>query len=673
LNKSRRGIKHGPGRVVLSDTLPFELPIGFDNTAWYSFLNRAQFEWDADGYKFRADKDGLNELVLRIVFNRVAEVNVASAERLEVRFFKRPSPTVPFQFEINTRNGRGRVLSVPHPAIQLRIARFYDKYRALILHHSRRSHFSLRAPSRIARYTTVRDSLFAADRDRSSRESVEVRDRESHALHSYFVYREVASLHRFYESRSYLEAEKHYSALTRLDLSRCFDSIYTHSIAWALHEREVVKRDIASHKSTFAGEFDALMQLMNDNETNGILIGPEVSRIFAEMILQGADRSLERVLRARGVVPGRDYQVLRYVDDYFIFHNDPAIERVIVSELENELRPYKMNLNSAKEERLIAPYVSPMSSAKRALNRAITKQLPLLASDLNVVTGEHVIKNLLHEFKTVVLQSGLSAGDLANYSMAVVESRLEEVLRVAAKGADAELSALSSATIVHLLPLLSGSIEFLFYVYGSNPLVSGGVKVARTVAMVRRFMSEWTFPYSSRLLVDELIGRECSRLLRRMKLEGGVESVYLLDILAELPQDHDLSEAEFGHVTGGFPFSSDRGELAMLEVFAVLRYAGPRAHLQPFVRASEVWLRSRADALQELLRPSSELVILVLDAIASPWVDDAVKGYLLRLFVPKASNARAVELGALQEGWFGRWRWDDLYAELRLKRVHEVY
>lgn len=647
--------------------------MGFDNSAWYSFLNLAKFEWDADGYKFRADKDGLHELVLKIVFGGVAEVSVASAERLEVRFFKRPSPTVPFQFVINTRNGRGRLLSVPHPAIQLRIARFYDKYRALILHHSRRSNFSLRAPSRVARYTTVRDSLFAADRDRSTRETVEVRDRESRALHSYFVYREVASLHRFYESRSYREAEKHYSMLTRLDLSRCFDSIYTHSIAWALHEREVVKRSVASHKMTFAGEFDALMQLMNDNETNGILIGPEVSRIFAEMILQGADRSLERVLRSREVVHGRDYQVLRYVDDYFIFHNDPAVERVIVSELENELRPYKMNLNSAKEERLSAPYISPMSSAKRALNRAISRQLPLPATDSNIVTGEYVVRNLLHEFKTVVLQSGLSAADLANYSTAVVELRLEEVLRAAAHGADPELSALSSATSAHLLALVSGSMEFLFYVYGSTPLVSGAVKLARAVAMVRRFMSEWNFPYSSRLLVDELIGRECSRLLRRMKLEAGVESVYLLDVLAELPRDFDLSEAEFRHVTGGLSFEANTGELALLEVFGVLRYAGPRAHLQPFVLASERWLKTRAAELQKLQRPSSELVLLVLDAIASPWVDDAVKGHLLRLFVPKASNSKAVELAALQEGWFGRWRWDDLYAELRLKRVHEVY
>jgi len=62
-----------------------------------------------------------------------------------------------------------------------------------------------------------------------------------------------------------------------------------------------------------------------------------------------------------------------------------------------------------------------------------------------------------------------------------------------------------------------------------------------------------------------------------------------------------------------------------------------------------------------------------MDAIASPWVGDVVKGHLLRLFVPKATNARAVELGALQDGWFARWQWDDLYAELRLKRVHEVY
>lgn len=42
-------------------------------------------------------------------------------------------------------------------------------------------------------------------------------------------------------------------------------------------------------KESFGSKFDSLMQRMNYNETNGILIGPEVSRIFSEIILQAVD------------------------------------------------------------------------------------------------------------------------------------------------------------------------------------------------------------------------------------------------------------------------------------------------------------------------------------------------------------------------------------------------
>ena len=44
------------------------------------------------------------------------------------------------------------------------------------------------------------------------------------------------------------------------------------------------------------------MQEMNYNETNGIVIGPEFSRIFAEVILQQIDTSVERELLKLGYI-----------------------------------------------------------------------------------------------------------------------------------------------------------------------------------------------------------------------------------------------------------------------------------------------------------------------------------------------------------------------------------
>ncbi|EXS67912.1 hypothetical protein BF95_26490 [Sphingobium sp. Ant17] len=51
-----------------------------------------------------------------------------------------------------------------------------------------------------------------------------------------------------------------------------------------------------TNSTGFANEFDRLMQSMNYNETNGICVGPEISRVFAEIIFSEVDRRILRTL-----------------------------------------------------------------------------------------------------------------------------------------------------------------------------------------------------------------------------------------------------------------------------------------------------------------------------------------------------------------------------------------
>lgn len=112
---------------------------------------------------------------------------------------------------------------------------------------------------------------------------------------------------------------KKYNKLLKLDISKCFDSIYTHSLAWAILGKDVAKSKIGITNQTFAGEFDRFMQVINYKETNGIIIGPEFSRIFAELILQNVDIRLEEKLSEERHYHRQDYQIFRYVDDFFFF------------------------------------------------------------------------------------------------------------------------------------------------------------------------------------------------------------------------------------------------------------------------------------------------------------------------------------------------------------------
>ena len=67
------------------------------------------------------------------------------------------------------------------------------------------------------------------------------------------------------------------------------------------------------------------MQHTNYNETNGIVVGPEISRIFAEIILQAVDLAILRQLKDKGYTLGRDYEIRRYVDDSYVYTNSRKV------------------------------------------------------------------------------------------------------------------------------------------------------------------------------------------------------------------------------------------------------------------------------------------------------------------------------------------------------------
>ncbi len=77
----------------------------------------------------------------------------------------------------------------------------------------------------------------------------------------------------------FINLEKKFDVFCSIDVAKCFDSIYTHSITWAVKNKEFSKQN-RHVKNSFGTIFDRLMQSINYNETAGILIGPEVSRIF---------------------------------------------------------------------------------------------------------------------------------------------------------------------------------------------------------------------------------------------------------------------------------------------------------------------------------------------------------------------------------------------------------
>jgi hypothetical protein len=143
------------------------------------------------------------------------------------------------------------------------------------------------------------------------------------------------------------------------DISKCFPSIYTHTITWSLRGKNFGRENTSGNY--FEGDFDKLMQSANGSETNGILVGPEISRIFAEIIFQRVDLNVIDELSSDQDSPlilNKDYVLRRYVDDCFLYYHDTLVGEKIFKTYEKKLQEFRLYINDAKTKTYISPFMS---------------------------------------------------------------------------------------------------------------------------------------------------------------------------------------------------------------------------------------------------------------------------------------------------------------------------
>ena len=116
------------------------------------------------------------------------------------------------------------------------------------------------------------------------------------------------------EQRS-IELSLDYQYMLETDLTDCYSSIYTHSIAWALHSKEIAKEK-RNDKGLIGNIIDSHIQNMSYGQTNGIPQGSVLMDFIAEMVLGFADLELSKLIKLENI---EDYSILRYRDDYRIF------------------------------------------------------------------------------------------------------------------------------------------------------------------------------------------------------------------------------------------------------------------------------------------------------------------------------------------------------------------
>lgn len=126
------------------------------------------------------------------------------------------------------------------------------------------------------------------------------------------------------------------------DIANFYDTIYTHSIPWALHTKKVAKKN---RKDSLIGNLlDKQVMKCRDGQTSGIPVGPDTSRIISEIVATAIDiRLAENINTLRGV---------RFYDDYYLYFRNMSELETSYSSLQDAVRDYELSLNLSKVQKL---------------------------------------------------------------------------------------------------------------------------------------------------------------------------------------------------------------------------------------------------------------------------------------------------------------------------------
>lgn len=146
-----------------------------------------------------------------------------------------------------------------------------------------------------------------------------------------------------------IEQALEYSYLYTTDITDCYGSIYTHTISWALHTKELAKKAAKDKSIKLAGDYiDLLIRLMTNNQTNGIPQGSVLMDFIAEIVLGYADLLLSEKLKNAKI---SDYKIIRYRDDYRIFVKDSQVGNQIIKYLTEVMIELGFKLNASKTQK----------------------------------------------------------------------------------------------------------------------------------------------------------------------------------------------------------------------------------------------------------------------------------------------------------------------------------
>lgn len=195
-----------------------------------------------------------------------------------------------------------------------------------------------------------------------------------------------------------------FSHLLHTDVTDCYGSLYTHSIAWALHGLNLAK-ETRKANSLLGNQIDSYIQASRYGQTNGISQGSVLMDFIAEIVLGYVDSLVNDELKG-----SKDIKILRYRDDYRIFANSDEQVESVLKIISDKLRLVGMRLGVSKTisfRNVIEGSIKPdklagidLQDLGKANAKTIQKQLLRLHAFGQRFPNSGALRRLVAEFHT---------------------------------------------------------------------------------------------------------------------------------------------------------------------------------------------------------------------------------------------------------------------------------
>lgn len=656
--------KHDHLRVILTETLPYEVPITFLNEGLYFYLK-----------EMNRKKEGV------FLYSEYFHKFVRS-------FFYEDGYTKPYDYRISKNSSSKRLLSVPHPSIQRKVSELYSEYDSVMTALCDKSPITLRAPSRVANRFYEKE-LISYDKEselgKVSKVETEAEafEKTSAYASSYFTYRKYNFLYKFYDSYESNRIEKKFEHLIRFDISKCFHNIYVPSLSWAVKTKEFSKKYADSY--SFEGRFQKLMKDANHLDSSGIIVGPEFSRIYAEIILQDLDlKIIGRLKDERGAKFNKDYTMRRYVDDYFLYTTNSSDAKDYLVLIKDELEKYKLFINESKTEFIKVPFITGLTIAKMDCKELVKESFDRFFKEgyqdiddesfLQISSPSREANLFLKKLKRVVKENDVNYESLSGYTLAELKRRVFRLIE------DERLvKGIKSGESMVVQKLLLFAIEVSFFIYSMDIRVRTTYIITQLIVRLNDLTSLGNVELRDE--VRKKIYDESTLLLSKMAVKGKANSIETLNLLIGIGVNVDDYPIDDDELLNLFNLKSVNEEIEFMNDFNTIGYFQIMV-LSGFVRNRNESITTFLEGYilkivdEEDLQKDTEITCIIFDSFSNPYFSDAFKSNLLNLVVDRIGLVIEKEI-VLKElcsrEWFFTWRYDNLAQVLMKKELRSPY